>query len=74
MRGLVVLFYKIRFLDKSIKRQIYIALCNSILLYGTSCPTRRARAKFTSGDIHWQYYNLNDNDNIINKKYFELCE
>lgn len=37
MRSLTVLFYKIRFLDKSIIRQIYMALCNSILLYGITC-------------------------------------
>lgn len=37
MRSLSVLFYKIRFLDKSTIRQIYMALCNSILLYGITC-------------------------------------
>jgi hypothetical protein len=34
IRSLTALFYKIRFLNKSIIRQIYMALCNSILLYG----------------------------------------
>jgi hypothetical protein len=32
LRSLTALFYKIRFLNKSIIRQIYMALCNSILL------------------------------------------
>ncbi|KAF0757262.1 RNA-directed DNA polymerase from mobile element jockey [Aphis craccivora] len=34
MRSLTVLFYKIRFLDNSTIRQLYMTLCNSILLYG----------------------------------------
>jgi len=37
IRSLTVLFYKIRFLDKSIIRQIYMALCNSILSYDITC-------------------------------------
>jgi len=37
MRSLTVLFYKIWFLDKSNIRQIYMALCDSILLYGITC-------------------------------------
>jgi len=37
IRTLTVLFYKIRFHDKSIIRQIYMTLCHSILLYGITC-------------------------------------
>jgi len=37
MRSSSVLFYRIRFLDKTLIRQIYMALCNSILLYGITC-------------------------------------
>jgi len=39
IRSLTVLFYKIRFLDKSFIRQIYMALCNSILSYGITCQS-----------------------------------
>lgn len=37
IRRLTSLFYKIRFLKESVVRQIYMALCNSLLLYGITC-------------------------------------
>jgi hypothetical protein len=37
IRSLTALFYKIQFLNKSIIKQIYMALCNSIPLYGITC-------------------------------------